>query len=373
MMWALRIAIVVLLTMVGMSQVLAEEASRDTLMAEATRLGRESQAESGLAVVRRVLADNPDDVEARILEARLLAWSGRNGDADEAVSLLRKQYPANADILILAGDIAWYGGDVATAHQRYQGALSLSPDHGDAREGLARTQAAQKKRWRIDTGLDISRFGPQKLKEWQDANLRIGHALSDDTEIHVLGWRSHRFSLIDRYVEAGVDHRFLPWLRGSAAVGMTPDADFLPKRRVNLGGAVRLRDDKGVLDATWLSLDWQRSAYRSGTVSIVAPGLQQYLFDGRVWLTGRVLRVIDENDKPHTGYETRADWQALEWFRIFAGYSNAPETNANITAYTTSRFGGVVIGVTSDVDITLSASRGDPWRKTAGAALSVRF
>lgn len=369
----LRVAAVVCLAMVGLSPALAAESSRDALMAEATRLGHDNQAEAGLAVVRRVLAENPNDVEARILEARLLAWSGRNDDAGQAVSVLRKQHPANAEILILAGDIAWYGGDVAAAHRRYQRALELSPDHGDALNGLARVEAARKRRWRVDTGLDVSRFGPQGLKEWQDSSLRVGYALSDDTELHAIGWQSHRFSLIDRYVEVGADHRFLPWLRGSAAVGMTPDADFLPKRRINLGGAVRVRDDKGLLDATWLSLDWQRSAYRSGTVSVVAPGLQQYLFEGRVWLTGRILRVTDENDKPHPGYETRADWQALEWFRIFGGYSNAPETNANVTAYTSSRFGGVVVGLTPDVDVTLSASRGDPWRKTVGAALSVRF
>jgi YaiO family outer membrane protein len=370
---SLRSAVVVGLVLSALSSVASADSSRDALMATATRLGYDNRAEAGLAVVRQVLAQHPDDVEARILEARLLAWSGRNDDAGQAVSRLQEEHPANADILALAGDIAWYGGDIATAHERYQGALSLTPDHSDSLQGLARTEAARKRHWRIDSGLDVSRFGPQGLKEWQDSSLRIGYAPSDDTEIHVVGWQSHRFSLIDRYVEIGADQRFLPWLRGSAAVGMTPDGDFLPKRRFALGSAVRVRDDKGLLDATWLSLDWQRSAYRSGTVSYIAPGLQQYLFEGRVWTTARVLRVVDENGKSNLGYETRADWQVLDQFRIFIGYSDAPETNANITAYTSSRFGGVVVGLTPDIDVTLSASRGDPWRKTVGAALSVRF
>ncbi len=368
-----RLAVLAGLLLSTLSSVAGADSSRDALMSEATRLGYDNQAAAGLGVVRQVLAQYPDDVEARMLEARLLAWSGHNDEAGAVVSRLQEDHPRNADILALAGDISWYGGDIATAHERYEGALSLKPDHGDSLQGLARTEAARKRRWRIDTGLDISRFGPQGLKEWQDSNIRIGYAPSDDTELHVVGWQSHRFSLIDRYVEVGADHRFLPWLRGSAAVGMTPDASFLPKRRIALGGAVRVRDEKGLLDATWLSLDWQHSAYLSGTVSYIAPGLQQYLFEGRVWITARILRVVNENDKSNLGYETRADWQALDRLRIFFGYSDAPETNANITAYTSSRFGGMVIGLTPDIDVTLSGSRGDPWRKTVGAALSVRF
>ena len=366
-------ALLAVLVLSALSPAARADAARDALMSTATHLGYDSQAEAGLAVVRQVLAQYPDDVEARILEARLLAWAGRNDDAKARAARLRTDYPANADILTLAGDIAWYGGDVETAHDCYQKALSLIPDSSDALQGLDRTDAARKKRWRLDGGVDVSWFGRQGWKEWQDSNLRVGYALSDDTEIHAAGLQAHRYSLIDRYMEIGVDHRFLPWLRGYVAAGMTPDADFLPKSRFALGSAVRVRDDKGMIDATWLSLDWQHSAYITGTVSSIAPGIQQYLFGGQAWVTARALRVTDQADASNWGYEARVDWQALERWRLFAGSSNAPETTDNITAYTNSRFAGVVAGLTPDIDLTLSAARTSPWRKTVGAALSVRF
>ena len=346
---------------------------RDDVMAGALRLGYDGQAEAGLALIRPIVAENPQDVDVLMLEARLLAWAGHYDQARQAIATLLTAHPDNADIQVLAGDIAWYGGDITGARQRYQAALSLAPDYGDARLGLERVAAADTKRWRIDSGLDVSWFGPRKLKQWQDASLRVGYAWSDDTELHVAGEQDHRFSMIDRSVEVGADHRFLPWLRGAAAVAVTPAASFLPRQRFNLGSSVRLRDDKGGWDATWLSLDWQSARYRSGTVSYIAPGLQQYLWDGQVWLTGRALRVIDENNRMHWGGEGRADWQVMDRFRLFAGYSSAPETDDNITAYTSSRFAGLVAGLTSDVDLTLAGTFCTPLRRTFGVALSVRF
>lgn len=360
--------------------VLAWAADRDALMDQATALGRQGRAAEGLIVVERVLAQSPADLEARILKARLLAWADRNAEAEADIARILEEFPANADALALAGSIAWYRGDAAVARSRFAAALAADPANEEARQGLAQADADPGPRWRLDAGLDVSTYDGGGRKDWQDAFLRLGHRIDADTQVHVLAQHSHRFGEIDRFLEAGIGHAFAPWLRGSAALGGTVAADFLPRRRVDLGAAARVAAPgapSGVLDATWLTLDLRHAAYRSGDIGHVAPGVQQYLFGGRTWATGRFLMMEDERGKHPIGWEARLDWQALDRLRVFGGYADVPETSDNRTLPTTSRFLGAVVGVTEAVDVTLAASRvaqdGIPARHTLGATLSVRF
>lgn len=358
--------------------VLAWAVDREALMGEAASLGRQGRATDGLAVVERVLIQSPRDVEARVLKARLLAWADRNAEAEAEISQIIADFPANAEALALAGSIAWYRGDAATARSRYQAALAAEPDQDEAREGLARVGAAGETRlWRLDSGIDISTYDGGDRKDWQDGFLRVGRMVDSDTQIHVQAQHSRRFGEIDRFLETGITHAFTPWLRGAAALGGTVAADFLPRRRIDLGGAVRIADSDAALGATWLTLDLRHAAYRSGNVGHIAPGMQQFFFNGQAWVTGRFLMMEDERGKHPTGWETRLDWQALDRLRLFAGYADIPETSENRTLPTTSRFFGTVLGLTEDLDLTLAAARvaqkGIPTRHTLGATLSVRF
>lgn len=229
--------------------------------------------------------------------------------------------------------------------------------------------------WQVDVGGDSSHFAKNTIKDWQDSYIRLGHAVSDTTQVHVLHWNSHRFGEVDRYFEGGVAHMFAPWARGYVAAGGTFAADFSPQRRGDLGGAVRVMSNAegGVLVATWLGIDARHSAYRTGNVDYIAPGLQQYLFDGRAWLTGRYYFMDDELEKRWVGREVRLDWQVLDRVRLWGAYKDLPETTYNVTAPDASRQAGVVLGVTDAIDLTLSATRGYPRRETVGAALTVRF
>lgn len=356
---------------------LAWAADREDLLRQAGELGRQGRPADGLSVVGRVLAASPSDAEARLLEARLLAWAGRNPEAETAIGRFLADYPANPEALALAGSIAWYRADAALARSRFDAALAAEPGNEEARQGLERIAAAAPRPWRMDAGAELSRFDGGGRKDWQDGFLRVGHTLADGTALHVLAQHSHRFGEVDRFLEGGVEHPFAPWLRGRVALGATPAADFLPRHRVDLGGSVRVAENGGTLAATWLTADVRHSAYRTGDVKVLAPGAQQYLFDGQAWATGRFVMLEDERGKHPTGWEARADWQALDRLRLFAGYADVPETSDNRTLPTTSRFLGVVIGVTETVDLTLAASRvaqdGIPRRDGAAATLSVRF
>lgn len=352
-------------------------ADRVALLRQATDLGRQGRAEDGLAVIGQVLASAPADVEARLLEARLLAWAGRNAEAEAAIGRFLADYPGNPDALALAGSIAWYRGDGTLARTRFESALAADPGQDEARQGLGRIAAAAPAPWRLDAGMESSRYDGAGRKDWQDGFLRVGHTLPDGTIVHFLALHSHRFGEIDRFVEGGVDHPFAPWLRGRIALGGTPAADFLPRHRLDAGGSVRVAENGGALAATWLTADLRHAAYRSGDVEFLAPGVQQYLFEGRAWLTGRFFMMEDERGKHPTGWEARADWQALDRLRLFAGAADVPETSDNRTLPTTSRFLGLTVGVTERVDLTLAASRvaqqGIPRRESAAATLSVRF
>jgi YaiO family outer membrane protein len=351
---------------------------REEILAAARDLGRQGKEAEALPLLNRVLDGNPQDWEARILRARLLSWSGQLETAETETEALLRELPNNPEVAALAGSIAWYGGHQEKARAYYERALALDPDQTEAREGLKRVQAAAPKRWRFDTGYENSSYPSSSgRKDWQEAMLRIGYAWDSQTRIHIQGNNAHRFGKVDRMMEIGIDHEFLPWLRGYANAAGTPAADFLPEYKLMAGASARLRKSEGIVADTWGTFDLKQASYTSGETRFAAPGVQQYLFGGRAWATGRFLLMEDERGKHPTGWEARLDWQALDRLRLFFGMADAPETDDNRSLPTTSRFLGAVFGVSDDIDLTLSASRiaqdGLPRRRTFGAALSAKF
>lgn len=374
----LRLFLACLLPMATALAFPAHALDRGGVLAEAQGLGRQGKADEALTLLDRVLAGNPRDWEARVLRVRLLSWSGQMETAETEADALLRELPDNPEVTALAGSIAWYGGHQEKARARYEQALALDPDQTEAQEGLKRVRAAEPKRWRIGAGYENSSYPASSgRKDWQEAMLRIGYAWDSQTQIHVQGNNAHRFGKVDRMTEIGIDHEFLPWLRGYASAAGTPAADFLPEYKLMAGASARFRKSEGIFADTWGTFDLKQSSYTSGETRFAAPGVQQYLFGGTAWATGRFLIMEDERGKHPTGWEARFDWQTLDRLRLFFGMADAPETDDNRSLPTTSRFLGTVIGVSDDIDLTLSASRvaqdGLPRRRTFGAALSAKF
>ncbi len=129
---------------------------------------------------------------------------------------------------------------------------------------------------------------------------------------------------------------------------------------------------------TIIKLDLAQKNYASGDIRNIDPGLQQYLFNGRTWLTGRWINTYDLTpSKRLPGWSLRADWQALDSLRLFGGIASAAETESGASVTTLSRYAGAILDVTSGLGLNFAFTRDN--RKAAyirdvfSGGLSLRF
>ena len=126
-----------------------------------------------------------------------------------------------------------------------------------------------------------------------------------------------------------------------------------------------------------LTLDGRQARYRAGDIQTLNPGIEQYLADGRVWLTGRWINIFDENGSRQSGWFVRGDVQVSPKIRLFAGASDAPDTSEGVVVETFNLFGGLVLDVGTGRTLRLSLAHEDREtgadRLQIGLGMGVRF
>ena len=302
------------------------------------------------------------------VEARLA------GDPARAVALLEPLVvadPHNSDAQVQLGLAHLALGQIDSAEVAFQSALAIAPGYDDAQIGLARiaqrrgdragalralnavgaensevaalrrelVDAPSEPRWQFDMDAAYSWLdGPQP--DWRELAIQVRRTAAATT----IGARieyARRFDRDDLYGEAQIDYRISEAARVYAALGGTPNADFRPEWQFGLGGSLRIKSGP---NATILTLDGRQSRFASGDVQSLTPGIEQYL-GGRLWLTGRWINLFDERGTHRSGFLVRGDIQASESLRLFAGYSDAPDTDEGVVVDVRSLFGGVSLDV----------------------------
>lgn len=311
------------------------------------------------------------------------------GDVATAVRLLEPLTatdPANADSRLQLG-LAYLASDrLNDAERAFRETLAMAPDYADARIGLARvaqrrgdTAAARAvlndvpasnaeaaalraqladgdnaSGWRADFDASYSTLeGSQP--DWKEVAVGLSHRSGDTTIGGRIEWLE-RFGLSDVFGELRLDQRLSDRATGYVALGATPDADFRPEWQLGLGGSLRVRDGG---DATVLTLDARQARYRVGDIQTVNPGIEQYLGDGRYWLTARWINIFDETGAHRMGYLLRGDAQASERVRLFAGLSDAPDPDQGVVIDTFSLFGGAAIAIGERSELRASIAHED--------------
>jgi YaiO family outer membrane protein len=323
--------------------------------------GFQGRHDEALATVRRGLAVAPGDFDLRLAAARIKGWMGRHGEAAADVEALLADFPGNPEALNLRGRLALYRGNAAAAKAAFAEALRVAPGDAEAKKGMADAEtvpSATGKGGRIALGYSHSTFSRSANRDWREAEADGAFDLDDDMRLLGRAQVSHRFGLTDTYLKGGVERRVGPNVRVRLQAGATPDADFLARWTIEAGATARLSQGGGLVGPTEGFADLKHSHYATGDVHTADPGLQQYLFDGRAWLTARWLNSFDAEagNKRAAGWSLRADWQALDDVRLFGGRADAPETESGATVKTWSGFAGIVFGLTPDVDLTVSYS-----------------
>lgn len=302
------------------------------------------------------------------VEARLA------GDPARAVALLEPLVvvdPRNSDALVQLGLAHLALGQLDSAETAFKSALAFAPGYSDAQIGLARIArrrgdhagalrtldslgadnsevaalrrelagSLSEPRWQIDMDAAYSWLdGPQP--DWRELAIQVRRSAAPAT----IGARieyARRFDRDDIYGEAQIDYRLSDAARMHATLGGAPNADFRPEWQLSLGGSFRIKSGP---NATILTLDGRQSRFAVGDVQSLSPGIEQYV-GGRFWLTGRWINLFDERGTYRSGFQVRGDVQASEPLRLFAGYSNAPDTDEGVVVDVHSFFGGISLNL----------------------------
>lgn len=344
----------------------------------------------------------PADAYEQAVAARL---DGRPAEAVRLLEPIVAADPANADAQVQLGYAHLALGQLDEAEASFDAALRAAPTYADASLGIARV--AQRRgdragalaaleaigpgnaeadalraqlardssllRWSVDVDGGYAFVdGPQP--DWKELAFQVRHALSDRTALAARAEFSNRFDNSDVYLEGLVDQALGEGVRGYLLLGGTPDADFRPQWQIGAGGSVRLSSGGS---ATVLTLDLRHAEFVTGNVQTVNPGIEQYLAEGRAWITARWINVFDDFSGHQSGYLVRGDVQPTDGLRLFAGFSNAPDTEEGVVIDTRSFFGGAVFDLGGNLTGRISASIEDTEtgadRTQVGAGLGWRF
>lgn len=314
----------------------------------------DTQVELGLALtplkrfdaarraLQQALVLAPDYLDAKLGLARLDYFDKRYQEAREAAQSVLQARPGDSEALNLLKQI-----DKALA----------------AKETVRHKQTAQQAvpdelRWRLDVNGGWSKLTGDR-PDWWEGDARLSYKLNSKYTLSGLVAPARRFDIDNTLFEARIDHKPGPKFSDYLLVAATPDAAFFPQWAVGTGFNFRVRDAKGRVNASVLTFDARYARYITGNVRVFNPGLEQYLFNGRLWLTARWINVIDQENIYSAGYLLRGDVVLSEKWRLFGGYADAPENvDANIVR-TKSIFGGLVYDMNERTTWRVSVAHDD--------------
>jgi len=92
--------------------------------------------DAAAAVLRAILAEDPEDRDARIHLAKVLSWSNNLQEAEAEADQILKRYPENQDALLVKANTVRWRGDAQASIPLYEKALAQG-ENFDAQIGLA--------------------------------------------------------------------------------------------------------------------------------------------------------------------------------------------------------------------------------------------
>ena len=325
----------------------------------------------------------------------------RAGDAARAATLLEQAVrddPASADARVQLGYAQLALGQLDAAEGSFGEALRLAPTYDDARIGqalIAERRGATDRalalvapvaatnvdanilrqrlaafraepRWALDVDAGATRVA-RGQSDWRQLDLQLGHRLDGGARVAGRVEVARRFDRNDVYGEVSGE---TPVGAGGSVyllAGGTPGAEFRSRWQVGAGGRARVN---GGTTPTVLTLDLRHASYRSGKTTLLNPGIEQYLFAGKAWLTLQSINLVDSGDLISGGL-ARIDIQASDRLRLFGGSANAPDVDQGIVSRTRSLFAGASVGLDDRVALRISVSRERPSIGASRTGVSV--
>ena len=355
--------------------------------ADLFRQAQAAKARDDFAAAERLagqaLAERPDSTEALFLLGQMRAFRDDFVGARSALARARALVPADLDIRLMYARVLGWSGESAAASAEVDFILAADPQNAEAREMKSRLAAAPAERpapppaylWRIDVGGSRSAFSVLDRKDWREGAVRVQRKIGAGAA-HGEVLSSNRFADTQTGFLLGGSYKFNERFDGYLEGGGAPGGTFLPRRVIGGGGSVKLPTEAWT-GTTLVTLDARQKHYTTGNVEGIEPGLQQYLFGGRVWLTGKWLNLIDARDKRSDGWLARADWQVLDALRIHGTVTIAPDSDNGTVADVHTVSAGAVVSLTPWLDLRADVTQEDRKnsyvRNIFAAGFSYRF
>lgn len=329
-----------------------------------------------LDAIAAMLKRHPQDVDARLLRARIYGWQNNHDAALREFNLLLAENPANADVRLGRGYLHYAAGRPGDAARDFAAVLKTNPDYLEARQGLAAAQKAQAEsarafQWQADIGGDYSWFARRPQSDWHSAFIQLTRRFaSSGTAVHLAVQRFHQFQMTDWDYAIGADQRLTPWLGGYIEGGGTPAPAFRPQW--HLAGGGHLRFTVAGQTAAWATLDTRYEHYPVVKVGNVNPGLRLDL--PAAWtLSGMMISALQSGARPVFGWQGKVEKQIRERWRLHAGIAHAPETVAGATINTRTFFGGLAVDLNAANTLRLGYAQDDRDEAYIRHAVNISF
>ena len=233
----------------------------------------------GIALLAAHLAEQPRDVDARLLYALMLSWDGSYDAARREFQRVLEQSPTYLDARVGLMNVEWWSGRKAAAREQVDLILQREPGHPQARLMRQRLDAANRP-WEATTAFSVDHFNDGR-RDWHEQQV----SMSRKTAIgSVIGRarRAHRFSSTDQQFEVDFYPSLRPGTYGFVSVGVSPDHLLYPSVRY----AFDLYQSVG--HGFEVSGGYRRLEFTDAT-SIYVGTVTKYV--GNWMLTGKVYRV----------------------------------------------------------------------------------
>lgn len=320
---------------------------------EAVAARRAGDPARAAALLGPWLESRPRDADALVQYGFALLALDRLDDADQAFARALDIAPAYDDATLGRAMVAERQGRIADARRLVARIAPANADAATLSTRINRTTVIAP--WSFDLDLSYAALA-QGQPDWKEAIVQVRHQSPSGVALAARIEASRRFGLDDTYVEGRLDKFFAGGSSGYLLAGATPGADYRPKWQV--GGGARLAIAGGP-HASILTADLRHARYLTGPVTIISPGIEQYVMDGDAWVTAQLINVVSDG-KLRSGLFARGDIMASERLRLFAGGSYAPETSAGFVTRVWSAFGGAWLNLDRRHSLRLTIARVEP-------------
>lgn len=310
-----------------------------------------------IEIADQVLALNSTDIEAIALKARVYYYQRRYGPARAQFNAVLALDAFNLESLIGLYDVELAAGNEAAAESALDRAARISPDHIDVvtrRE--QNTHLSNTNAHIITASYGRSNLDLPGYQDWQARNLEYRYLSQSGNQLYLRSENAQRFGLNDTLMEIG---GVIGGTNSSVqlSVASTPGGEILPRQRFRLGGNVLLMQATDTIGGTTLGVSYTQSRYDNATVKWLKADFTHYLLNFNAWLTPGIGIIRDETGKQTTGWNIGAHWQARPRLLVGYNYTDAPDTELNVTTQTNVHHIYTRFDLTDATNIRLDLSR----------------